>query len=107
MRGDRQHRRHATVAIKQAIDQVKIAGTATAGASGQSASQLSLGAGGKCAGLFMPHVNKLGLALAAYRVGNGVETISNNAVNAFDTSFCDAGYQFVSNSVCHTSILSN
>src|ERR1700756_4830811 len=50
-------------------------------------------------------MNELELAVAAYGVGNRVETVSDNAVNAFNPCFHQPVYQFVSNSVRHVYLL--
>ncbi len=57
VRGDRQDRRAAAMAVEQAVDHVQVARPATAHADRQLAGQLGLGAGGRGASLFMAHAH--------------------------------------------------
>ena len=59
MRGDRQHRHAAALAVEQAVDQMQVARTAAAGANRQLARQMRLGAGREGGALLMAHVDPL------------------------------------------------
>ena len=55
--GDRQHRNPVAVAVVQAVDQVQVAGPAAAGADGELAGDLRLGAGGERGRLLVAHMH--------------------------------------------------
>src|SRR6516164_6473657 len=76
LRGDRENRHARTVSIKQTVDQMQVARTATAGANGERAGQMSLGAGGKGGGLLVPGMNPFDVAALAQRIGDPIETVA-------------------------------
>ena len=96
---DAQNRHTRAMRIEKPIDEMEVAGPATAGADRQFAGEMSLACGGKRRHLFVPHMNPFDLALAAQRVGQPVETITDDSVNAFDARLCENFGKLVSNSL--------
>ena len=84
LRGDRQHRHARAMAIEQAVDEVQIAGSAAPRADGELAGQMRLGAGREGGDFFVPDVDPFDLALAADRVGQTVQAVADDAVDALD-----------------------
>jgi hypothetical protein len=72
------------VGVEQAVDQMQVAGAATAGADRQLTGQMRLGTGGKGSGLFVAHVNPLNLFLTAQRVSKAIQRVTYHAKHAFD-----------------------
>ena len=62
---------------------MQVAGAATAGADGKLAGQMGLGTGGEGAGLLVPHVHPVDPLHAAQRIGEAVQRIARNAIDAF------------------------
>jgi len=69
---NRQHWHARAVAVEQAVDEVQIAGAATASADGEFARQMRLGASRKGSDLLVPDVDPLDLALSSQSVGEGI-----------------------------------
>jgi hypothetical protein len=65
VRGDDKHRHPRAVAVEQAIDEVQIAGSATAGADRKFIGQMRLGAGREGRDLFAAHMHLFDLALTS------------------------------------------
>ena len=84
VRGQRQHRHTAAMGVEQAVDQMQVAGPATAGTHRQFAGQMRFSACGKGCGFFVAHVNPLDLLLAAQRVGKAVQRIADHAIHTFN-----------------------
>ena len=63
----REHRHARAVAIEEAVDEVQIARAAAAGADGELARQMRLGARRERGDLLVPDMNPLDLALPAKR----------------------------------------
>ena len=72
------------VAIKKPVDQMQIARAAATRAYRELTGQVRFGAGGEGAGLLVAHMNPLDLALSADRIGEAVEAVADDAVDAFD-----------------------
>ena len=85
VRGDREHRGGRAVGVVETVDQVQVARAAAAGADGELARQLSLGAGGEGPGLLVAHVHPVeGPVGAANGVGQGVEAVADDSVDPLD-----------------------
>ena len=82
MRCDRQHGGHTAMTIIQSVDQVQVAGTATACAYRQLARQLRLGAGRKGSRLFVPVMDPFDLLISSQFIRNAVEGIPYHSVDA-------------------------
>ena len=80
LRGDRQHRYPAAVGVEQAVDQVQVAGPATARAHCHLPGQRRLGGGREPGGLLMSHVLPGDCPVAAQRIGEPVQRVAGNAV---------------------------
>ena len=72
------------MAIEQPVDEMEIPGTATSSADGESAGELRFGARRKSGYFLMPDMDPFDLALLANRVGNSVQPVANDAVDALD-----------------------
>ena len=72
VRGDRQHGGHAAVRVVQTVDQVQIAGAATAGTHGQLSRQLRLGAGREGRRFLVANMHPVDLLAAAQSIGHRV-----------------------------------
>src|SRR5207248_2789699 len=84
LRRDREHRHARPVAIEESVDQVQITWPATAGADRQFARQMRLGARGESGDLLVSDVHPLDLSLAADRIGQTIQAIADDAVDALD-----------------------
>src|SRR5258708_34018651 len=82
MRRDRHHWYAASMAIKEPIDQVQVAGATASGADSEFARHLRLCAGGKRRDFFVPDGNPLDLAAHAQRFGDAVERIAHQSINS-------------------------
>lgn len=84
LRSDGEYGHPRAVAVEQAVDEVKIARPAAAGADGELTRQMRLGTRREGRDLLMPDVNPFDLGLAAKRVGQPVQAVANNAINPLD-----------------------
>ena len=87
---DRQHRHAAAMAVEQAVDQMQVARPAAAGADRQLAGQMRLGTRGKGTGLLVPHVDPVDGSQAPQRIGEAVQRIADDAIDALDARLCNA-----------------
>ena len=101
VRGDRQHRHARAMAIEQAVDEMEVAWSATSGADGDFSGQMGFRAGGEGRDLFMPDVNPLDLSLAANRIGEAVQAVTDNAVDALDPCCGKRFGELICNCACH------
>jgi hypothetical protein len=69
------------VAVEESVDEMKIAGSAAAGADSELARQMRFGGCGESGNLFMPNMHPFDLALAAKRIGQPVQTVTNDTVD--------------------------
>ena len=65
---------------------MQITGAAAAGAHGELSRQVRLGAGRESGNLFVPDMNPRDLALAAERVGQTVQAVTDDTVDPLDAS---------------------
>src|SRR5580704_13695018 len=89
LRGYRQHRRESFVRIKETVDEMKISGSAAAGADSEIACQLCLGTRRKGTGFLVPNVHPLNPFVVVNRIYNAVQGIADHSVNSADAR----GYQ--------------
>ena len=82
MRGDAEYGDAGAVTVEQAIDEVQIARPAAARADGELTRQMRFGARREGGYLLVPDVEPLDLALSANRIGQPVEAVADDAVNA-------------------------
>ena len=82
VRGDRQHGHAVAVRVEQAIDQMEIARTATAGADGELPGEVGFGAGGKGGAFFVANVDPLIVFRRLRASVNPFSEISNDAIDA-------------------------
>ncbi len=87
MCGDREHRNAAAMAIVKTIDQMHVAGPATAGANREFSGQVRFGPGGKGCRLFMSDVHPINILFDANGVGDAVQRVADDAVDSLDASF--------------------
>jgi len=62
---------------------MQVARPATAGTNRKLTGDMRVGARGEGGDLFVPHVQPLNAAMAAQRIGEAVEAVADNAVDAF------------------------
>ena len=74
------------MAVEQTVDEVQVAGPATAGADGERAGEMSVGTGRERSDLLVAHMEPLDLALAADRVGQAVQAVADDAVDPLHAS---------------------
>ncbi len=84
VRRDRQHGQARAMAVEQPVDEVQIARPAAAGADRQGVGQMGLGPGREGGHLLVTHVNPFDLALATDRVGQAVQAVADDAVDALN-----------------------
>ena len=73
------------MAVEETVDEMQIAGPAAAGADREIAGEMGFAGGGKRRDLLVPDVDPFDLALLAQRVGQPIETVADDAVNALDS----------------------
>ena len=83
--GDGQHRSMVPVGVKQAVDQMEVAGAAAAAAYSQVPAQLGFRARSKCRRFLMPHMNPFNGLPPSQSVRNGVQAIPHNSVNSLNS----------------------
>jgi len=74
------------VTVEQAIDEVKVAGSAAPRADSKLTCQMSLGTGRECGDFFVAHVNPLDLSLPSDRVSQTIEAVAHNAIDPLDAN---------------------
>ena len=77
------------MAVEQAVDQVQVARTTAAGAHGQLAGQMRLGARREGRALLMAHVDPLDRLLSPQRIGEAVQGVADNAVDALNANVAE------------------
>ena len=102
MRGDRQHRGARALRIVQAINEMKVAWTAGAGAHGELASQLRLGCGSEGGGLLVAYVDPIDPTLGRTAgltdgVDDGIEGVPYDAVDSADAGIDELGHELFCN----------
>jgi hypothetical protein len=98
-KGKHRHRRPLT--IKQAIDEVQIAGSTASGTDRKLSCQVCLGPGRESRDFLVPHMHPLYLALAADRIGQPIQAVADDAIDPLDAS-CGEGFcKLVSNCFGH------
>src|SRR5262249_29328782 len=101
--GDGQHRHARAVAVEQPVDEREIARPAAAGADRELTREMGLGTGRKGCDFLVPDMNPFDLALTAQRVGQPVETVTDDAVNAFDSRGGENLGELICDPLCHRS----
>ena len=84
MRGNRENRDGVAVGVVKALNEVRVAGAARAGAHAELARDAGLGACRESRGLLVAHVDPFDALGRAHGIHDGVEGVANNAVNALD-----------------------
>ena len=103
LRCDRKDRHTIAVAIEQAIDEMKVAGTATARTDGKFSGKVGFSAGSERRYFFMSCVQPFDLALAANHIGETVQAVADDAVNSFYACIHQSLDEDVGYSFCHVS----
>src|SRR5262249_26853649 len=101
--GDGQHRHARAVAVEQAVDEMEIARPAAAGADRELTREMGLGTGCKGCAFLVPDMNPFDLALTAQRVGQPVETVTDDPVNAFNSRGGENLGELIRDPLCHRS----
>jgi len=73
----------ATVAIEKAIDELEVARPTASCADSEFARQMRFCTGGESRNLFVPDMHPLNFVLSANRIGEAVQAVTNNTVDAF------------------------
>ena len=81
---DGEHRRAAAMGVVEPVDEVQVARPAAPGTDGELARQMRLSSGRERGDFLVPDVNPLDLSLAPNGVGQPVEAITHDAVDALD-----------------------
>src|SRR5262249_41119188 len=82
-------------------DEMQVARSAAAGADRELTREMGLGTGGKRRDLLVPDMNPFDLALMAQRVGQPVEAVADDAVNAFDSRRHQNLGELIRDPLCH------
>jgi hypothetical protein len=82
LRRDRHHGNARALAVEETVDEMEVTGAAAAGADREVAGNMRLGAGGEGGDLFVAHVQPFDAAAPANGVGEAVQTIADDAVDA-------------------------
>src|SRR5262249_19670551 len=91
------------VAVEQTVDEMEIARPAAAGAPRELTREMGFATGGERRALLVPDMNPFDLALPAQRVGEPVEAVTDDAVNAFDSRRDENLGRFTRDPFCHPS----
>ncbi len=90
------------MAIIEAVDQVQIAGAATAGANGEIAGEMRVGTGREGRGLLMPRMDPFHIVAFANAFRDGVQTVADDAIDVADADRVKAVDHKISDSrFCH------
>ena len=81
---DGQNRHARAMAVEQTVDEVQIARPAAPGTDGERAGEMRLGAGRESRHLLMPDMHPVDLLLPADRIGDPVQAVADDAVDALD-----------------------
>ncbi len=84
LRGDRQHGDAAAMRVEQAVDQMQIAGAAGARAHRKAPGHLGFAGGGEGGDLLVADMDPFDGAAAAQRLGQGIQAVADDAVDALD-----------------------
>jgi len=91
--GNAEHRYAGAVAVEQAIDEMQIPGPAAAGADSELTRQMRFGTRRECCDFLVPHVDPFDFTVASHGVGQTVQAVAHNAIDAFDAGrregFCE------------------
>src|SRR5215510_10652140 len=98
---DGQHWQARPVAVEQAVDEMQIAWSAAAGADGKLTREMRLAGSGKRRDLLVPHMNPSDLALMAQRVGEPVETVADDSINALHSRCGENLNKLIRDPLCH------
>src|SRR6516225_11396521 len=82
---------------------MQVAWSAAAGADRELTREMGLATGGERRDLLVPDVNPFDLALASQRVGQPVEAVADDAVNAFDSRRHENIGKLIRDPLCHRS----
>src|SRR5712671_896749 len=72
--------------VEQTIDQVQVARTATSGANRETTCDMRIRAGRERGDLLVPDMQPLNAAMAAQRIGEAIEAVAHDSVDALDTA---------------------
>src|SRR5262245_15615664 len=95
LRRDGEDGHPAAVTVVEAVDQVQIPRTATAGADGQASGEMRFCASGKRRRLFMAHVHPSHVLLAAQRIHDAVKRVACDPVYALDSRLRERFHEHV------------
>jgi hypothetical protein len=96
LRRNRKHRYPRAVAVEQAIDEVQIAGPATASANGELAGQMRLRASREGGDFLVPDMDPFDFTLSSQGVSKAVKAIADNAIDLFDACYGEDLHKLIS-----------
>jgi hypothetical protein len=85
MRRNGKHGDTGAAAIEQSVDEMQVPGAATSRADGDLAGQMRLGSRGERGNLLVTHMDPLDLALTPDGIGQAVQAVPDDPVDALDT----------------------
>ncbi len=85
------------MAVEQTIDEVEIAGAAAPGANGERAGEMRFSARCESGNLLVPDMDPFDLVLPADRIGDPVQAVANDAIDALDASRCQGVGELICN----------
>src|SRR5271154_2344220 len=103
LRRDSENGHARTVAVEEAIDEVQVPRTATAGAHGEIPRQMRLRACREGGDLLVPDMDPLDLPLPADRVGQAIEAIADDSIDSLDARGGQRLRELVGYRLCHES----
>jgi hypothetical protein len=98
LRRNCQDRHPRAVGIEQPIDQMQVAGSATAGADGEITRELRLRSRCKRRHLLVSHMDPLDVAATAYDIGKPIQAVADDAIDAFHAG----GHQRLDELICNS-----
>src|SRR5229473_5335023 len=105
MSRDRHYRHARAVAVEQTIDEVQVARAATSGADRETARDMRVRAGGERGDFLVPDMQPLHAAMAAQCIGEAIEAVAYDSIDALDTGGGEGFDHLVCNSACHDILL--
>src|SRR5215510_923288 len=85
VRSNREDRSHTAMRVKETIHQVQVPRATTPGARRQLSSQLGFGARSKGSCFFVADVDPVDLAVSAHSIGNRIQAVANNSIDALNS----------------------
>src|SRR6266851_5902803 len=105
MSRDRHYWHARAVTVEQTVDEVQVARTATSGADRETTCDMRIRAGGERGDFLVPDMQPLHAAMAAQRIGEAIEAVAYDSIDALDTGGGEGFDHLVCNSARHDILL--